>query len=175
MATGDEQPGLSTPEVAALSHVALSTLNHWARTRLCGPSLVMGSGRRATRYWSVRDVVVVRAIKGLRDAGCPLQTVRKVAPILEQHWGSNLASAVLFWDGRDVLSLDDGGTVISLIHSRGQALVSASVVHLLTFPLGVWIDDAVAVAKQIDVVEIQARRKARIEQRGRETIARIAN
>lgn len=165
--------GLPTPQVASLCHVPISTLNHWVATGLCTPTLVTSSGKRATRFWSVRDVVIARAIKSLRDAGCSLQNVRSVAALLETNWDRNLANSVLFWDGADVLSIDEAGDVMSLLHQTGQAVIRESVMHLLTFPLGAWIGEASAVAHLVPVETIRARREQAAILRGREAVVSI--
>jgi hypothetical protein len=90
----------------------------------------------------VRDVVVVRAIKALRDAGCPLSRVRKVKQLVEETWGQDLTATVLFWDGRDVLAVRPWGDVISTLARPGQ-----QVLHFVALPLAEWVEETELRAK----------------------------
>ena len=128
---------LETPEVCALAGIKPQTLDYWARTGLVVPSVRGSSGRRVPRLWSVKDVVIVRAIKALRDAGCPLSKVRQVKRLVEESWGQDLTATVLFWDGRDVLAVRPWGEVESLLARPGQ-----TVLHLVALPLHHWVTEA---------------------------------
>lgn len=159
-------PGLATPDVLKLCKLAPSTLNNWIDARLCGPSVLGSDGHRAVRYWSVRDVVTVRAIHALRQAGCPLQRVRKVVAALERQWGEGLSETVLLWDGRDVLRLDTAGNILSVLRQTGQSLISDTVMQLTTIPIGAWENEVRALATNVPVAEIGERRRARRHQYG---------
>jgi DNA-binding transcriptional MerR regulator len=125
---------LESPVVCTLAGVKPQTLDYWARTGLVVASVRSSAGRRIPRLWSVKDVVAVRAIKALRDAGCPLSKVRQVKRILEESWDQDLTTAVLFWDGRDVLAVRPWGEVESTLLRPGQ-----QVLHLLALPLQNWV------------------------------------
>ena len=157
-AGGGREAGIPTPTVAKIARVARSTLNHWASIGLCEPTLVTSSGHRATRYWSVRDVVIVRTIKKLRDSGCSMPRLKAAVNLLRDHWDLDLADAVLVWDGKDLLSIDDRGTVVSLLAERGQSVVGISVMQLVTLPLSVWLEEAMEIAEPVDITTIRARR-----------------
>lgn len=123
------------------------------------------TGKRATAYWSVRDVVEARAVATLRRAGCPLKTVARVKEVLAAEWDMTLSNAVLVWDGRDVLTVSETGEVISLIRERGQTLIRHAVVHLATAPLGRWYSEVDHEAKEVEVSVIQERRAAVLARR----------
>jgi DNA-binding transcriptional MerR regulator len=164
--------GFSTPEIVRLAGVADSTLNYWIKEDLCGPSLVGSSGQRYTRFWSVKDLVVVRAIKALREAGCSLAKVREARRLLVAT-DADLDSSVLFWNGHDVLRLDTEGNIISLLESHGQQAFAASVVHFLTLPVSVWVRDADESARSISVASIEERRARRRVDRPRTAVAEL--
>lgn len=125
---------LETPRVCALTGVKPQTLDYWVRTKLVSASVRPSAGRRVTRLWSVKDVVVVRAIKALRDAGCPLSKVRRVKKLIEECWEQDLTATVLHWDGLDALAVRPWGEVESTILRPGQ-----QVLHLVALPLDRWI------------------------------------
>jgi DNA-binding transcriptional MerR regulator len=128
---------LETPAVCALVGIKPQTLDYWARTGLVVASVRPSAGRRVPRLWSVKDVVVVRAIKALRDAGCPLTKVRHVKRLVEESWGQDLSATVLFWDGNDVLAVRPWGEVESVFRRPGQ-----QVLHLVALPLHHWVTEA---------------------------------
>src|SRR6266498_2196390 len=134
MATAPKDLGLDTRAVSQLAGVNMATLDYWVRTGLVEPSIRGSSGRRVSRMWSVRDAVVVRTVKALRDAGCSLQTVRRAKQLLEERWRESVSEAVLLWDGRsDLIKMTRWGTVESLLKSPGQQLL-----HLVAIPLPHW-------------------------------------
>jgi len=124
---------LETPVVARLAGVPPATLHYWARTGLVEASVRGSSGPRRPMLWSVRDAVVVRAVKALRDAGAPLQRVRAAKRELERGWGEALGKAMLLWDGADVLRLGTWGELESVVKRPGQ-----SVIRLVALPVGAW-------------------------------------
>ena len=128
---------LETPAVCALVGIKPQTLDYWARTGLVVASVRSSAGRRVPRLWSVKDVVIVWAIKALRDAGCPLAKVRQVKELVEDNWGHDLTATVLYWDGKDVLAVWPWGDVESALLRPGQ-----QVLHLLAVPLGQWRTEA---------------------------------
>ena len=133
--------------MCALAGIKPQTLDYWARTGLVTPSVRGSSGRRVPRLWSVKDVVIVRAIKALRDAGCPLPKVRQVKRLVEQSWGQDLAATVMFWDGQDVLALRAWGDVESTLSRPGQ-----QVLHLVALPLHHWVIEAESQAQPAPAV-----------------------
>lgn len=128
---------METPAVCALVGIKQQTLDYWARTGLVEASVRSSTGRRVPRLWSVKDVVIVRAIKALRDAGCPMARVRQVKDLIEDSWGDDLTSNVLYWDGRDVLAVRPWGDVESALLRPGQ-----QVLHLVALPLDHWVSEA---------------------------------
>lgn len=155
---------ISTPTLLSLVGIPPTTLNYWISRGFCTPSLDTGAGNRSTRYWTVRDVLVIRAIKSLRDAGCSLQNIARVDMLLTEAWGAGLAETVLVYDGRDVL-IEREKTLISLLTSHGQG-VFAEVLTFVALPLHTWAVDAEKRGELVDVEEIRARRAGRRNQRG---------
>jgi len=125
---------LGSSDVCRLAGLSLTTLDYWARTGLVEPSIRGSAGRRVERRWSIQDALVVKAIKGLRDAGCPLQRVREARHLLEAHWNEDLSHRVLVWDGADILAIDKWGVAQSLVRRPNQ-----EVLHFVALPLGPWL------------------------------------
>ena len=148
---------VDTPTLLRLTGVAPTTLNYWVSREFCAPSLDTGSGRRATRYWTVHDVLVIRAIKRLRDLGCSLQNLAKVRDLLSGLTQKTLGTSVLVYDGSDLMLLDEG-SVVSLLRTRGQAVFVEALVTV-SIPMGPWLREARQVAEPIDPVQIRSRRE----------------
>lgn len=160
----DESRGMATPEVVSLCGVPPSTLAGWVSRGLCEPSLAHSHGqRRATQYWSVRDVVTVRAIHTLRAAGCPLAVLEKASQVLRDDWDSDLSTAVLWWDGDDIVTVTPAGDVVSLVTQHGQGIFAEVAVVHVSCPIASWsqqIDGLLKDRDPIPVGQIQQRRDA---------------
>ncbi|WP_300600521.1 MerR family transcriptional regulator [uncultured Nocardioides sp.] len=149
--------GFTTRQVCDLVGVAPSTLNSWSRPDgLLQASILGSSGARSDRYWSVRDLVVVRTIKALRQAGCPMQQLRTAADLIDQNWDADLSEVVLYWDGQDLVALDAWGDVSSLVRHPGQYMF-----HLVALPLDRWRTEAEGQAREIAIEKILERRAKR--------------
>lgn len=134
-------PYLETPEVLRLCDLPYSTLDSWVRTGLVEPSVRAGSGRRRPRLWSIADVVEVRALKALRDAGAPLRVLNKARQTLQDSWVATLRDRMLYWDGGDLILVDEWSNLMSLVKQPGQ-----TVVKIVAMPLDVFHDEAHASA-----------------------------
>jgi DNA-binding transcriptional MerR regulator len=146
---------LETPAVCRLVGMAPTTLDYWVRTGLVTPSARNSAGRRVPRLWTVQDVLIVRCIKALREAGCPLQKVRDVKSVLEERWGEGLRDYVLFWDGGDVVGIDRWGNLQSLVRKPSQQLL-----HVVAIPIEQWRKDAEADARHLPVAQVERRRSS---------------
>jgi hypothetical protein len=139
---------LETPAVLKLAGIPYSSLDYWVRTGLVSPSVRSGEGKRKTRRWSISDAVCVRALKELRDAGAPVRLLVRARQQLKDGWHQSLTSKVLFWDGGDVLLLDDWENLVSLVREPGQ-----SALRIVALPLGTFASDAAAKVVPLTVGE----------------------
>ena len=140
------EPYLPTPVVLRLTGLRPSTLDYWVRVGLAEPSVRASQGRRKTRRWSVRDVVSVRALKALHDAGCPHRLLLRAKAQLAEAWESQLRDRHLFWDGHDLLTLQPWGEIESVIRRPRQAQL-----HVVAVPLELWTQETEACIVPIDV------------------------
>jgi DNA-binding transcriptional MerR regulator len=163
---------MTTSVVVACSGVPVSTLNYWVQRDLVSPSVVPAGVQRAPRFWSARDLVVVRVIKALRDSGCSLQKVREARSQLEGRSEEDLASAVLVYDGSDIGIFDPDGARLALLKS-GQG-VFVEVLQVIAVPIKPWLDQANAKAKLTDISKYLERARLRqISERTRRTRTEI--
>ncbi|MGH9299096.1 MAG: MerR family transcriptional regulator, partial [Acidimicrobiales bacterium] len=74
--------GFRGPQVCKIVGITYRQLDHWDRTGLLSPSLASAKGSGTQRLYSYRDVVELRIIKQLLDAGVTLQRARKAVDFL---------------------------------------------------------------------------------------------
>src|SRR5512138_2688938 len=71
--------------------ISYRQLDYWARTGLVVPSVRDASGSGSQRLYSFRDIVVLKVVKRLLDAGVSLQNIRKAIESLRSHGVADLA------------------------------------------------------------------------------------
>jgi DNA-binding transcriptional MerR regulator len=117
------EQGFSGTRTAEIVGITYRQLDYWARTDLVRPSLSDANGSGTRRRYSYRDLLELKIIKQLLDAGIKLETVRDVFTELRSHVGDDIASANLVITGSTaVLALNDGD-LIDLVR-RGQGVLN---------------------------------------------------
>jgi DNA-binding transcriptional MerR regulator len=130
-----QEIGYRGPQVCAIVGITYRQLDYWARTDLLRPSLAEAQGSGTQRRYSYRDLVALKVIKNLLDAGISLQTARKAIEYLREHLGEDLESASLVIDESRTVLARTGDDIVDLVR-RGQGVLNI-------VPLG-------AVVEQID-------------------------
>src|SRR5882724_9405433 len=77
--------GFGSTIVLKLTGVTYRRLDYWARTGLVGSSIRQAAGRGSRRVCSFQDLVALRVVARLLDAGVSLQTVRRAVEHLKRH------------------------------------------------------------------------------------------
>ena len=99
------QDGFRGPQVCAIVGITYRQLDYWARTDLLRPSITEASGSGSQRRYSYRDLVELKVIKRLLDAGVSLQQARRAIQCLREGLGEDLASAnLVLGEGQSVLA-----------------------------------------------------------------------
>ena len=94
--------GFSGREAADIVGITYRQLDYWARTDLIRPSLADAKGSGSRRRYSYRDLVELKMIKTLLDAGQKLERVRAAFEYL-RDLGDDLSSAQLVIAGDSVV------------------------------------------------------------------------
>jgi DNA-binding transcriptional MerR regulator len=115
--------GFRGPQVCKLVGISYRQLDYWARTGLLRPSIADARGSGSQRLYSYTDVLELKVIKRLLDAGISLQRARRAVECLRQELGSDLASANLVLVGHDSLLAHDDGEVVDLLRG-GQGVLN---------------------------------------------------
>src|SRR5205809_7606419 len=101
--------GYRGPQVCNIVGITYRQLDYWARTDLIRPSIADAKGSGTQRRYSYRDLVELKVIKNLLDAGVSLQLARRGIEYIRQNIGEDIASANLVRNGPNpVLARCDG-------------------------------------------------------------------
>ncbi len=117
------EPGFSGTKAATIVGITYRQLDYWARTDLIRPSLTDAAGSGSRRLYSYRDLLELRVIKSLLDAGIKLESVRTAFEYLRTHLETDIASAHLVISGSDVI-LCDGEQLIDVMRRGGQGVLN---------------------------------------------------
>ena len=117
------EQGYSGTSAAKVVGITYRQLDYWARTDLVRPSLVDAAGSGSRRQYSYRDLLELRVIKSLLDAGIKLESVRTAFAYLREHVGTDIASAHLVISGGDVM-LCDGDELVDVMRRSGQGVLN---------------------------------------------------
>ncbi|MFM7253830.1 MAG: MerR family transcriptional regulator [Ilumatobacteraceae bacterium] len=114
--------GYSGTVAANVVGITYRQLDYWARTGLVRPTLADASGSGSRRQYAYRDLLELRLVKSLLDAGIKLEAIRTVFDYLREHVDSDIAAAHLVISGTDVL-LCDGDQLVDVLR-RGQGVLN---------------------------------------------------
>src|SRR5438067_8558878 len=117
------EEGFRGPQVCKIVGITYRQLDYWARTDLIRPSIADAKGSGTQREYSYRDLVELKVIKNLLDAGVSLQAARKAIEYLRDHLGEELASAHLVLQGASSLLAYTGDQIVDLLHN-GQGVLN---------------------------------------------------
>jgi DNA-binding transcriptional MerR regulator len=116
------QSGYRGPQVCEVVGITYRQLDYWARTGLLHPSISEARGSGSQRRYSYTDLVQLKVIKRLLDAGVSLQAARKAIDCLRSA-GDDLASANLVTDDRGSVLAHSGEEIIDLLRG-GQTVLN---------------------------------------------------
>lgn len=118
--TNDET--FSGKRAADIVGITYRQLDYWARTNLVRPSAVDATGSGSRRQYTYRDLLELKIVKKLRDAGIDLVNVRDVFSYLRDHVDSDITAAHLVISGDSVV-LCQGDQLIDVLRG-GQGVLN---------------------------------------------------
>lgn len=127
----DEQAtidGYRAPQVCSLVGISYRQLDYWARTGLITPSVQQASGSGSQRLYSFADVVQLKVVKRLLDAGMSLKKIRKAMDILGAELASEspLTDVTLLSDGKTIYAAHSASEVVD-VFKGGQGVFGIAV------------------------------------------------
>jgi DNA-binding transcriptional MerR regulator len=115
--------GVTACHAAGISY---RQLDYWARTNLVVPSIRDASGSGTQRLYSFRDMVVLKVVKRLLDAGVSLQNIRKAIDSLRARGVEDMAGITLISDGTTVYECRSPEEVVDLLQG-GQGVFGIAI------------------------------------------------
>lgn len=122
------EEGFRAPDVCKLVGISYRQLDYWARTDLLKPSLQDAAGSGTQRQYSFSDVVQLRVVKRLLDAGMSLKKIRQAMHILRERLDSDnpLSEVTLLSDGHTIYAAHSDQEVVDLFRG-GQGVFGIAV------------------------------------------------
>ncbi len=122
------ESGFRAPQACKLVGITYRQLDYWARTDLLRPSLATAHGSGSQRRYSFGDVVQLRVVKRLLDAGMSLKKIRQAMDLLREQLNSTtpLADVTLLSDGTTIYAAHSADEVVDVFR-RGQGVFGIAV------------------------------------------------
>lgn len=112
----------SGTQAAEIVGITYRRLDYWARTDLVRPSGTDATGSGSRRRYTYRDLLELKVIKKLLDAGIRLESIREVFDYMRAHVQTDISAAHLVISGSTVV-LCDGNELIDVLR-RGQGVLN---------------------------------------------------
>ncbi len=117
------QQGFSGRRTAEIVGITYRQLDYWARTDLVVPSLAEAKGSGSRRMYSYRDLLELKVIKSLLDAGLKLESVRQAFTYMRENLGTDISSANLVISGSRSVLVRSGEELIDVLRN-GQGVLN---------------------------------------------------
>lgn len=101
-------------------------LDYWARTSLVEPSIRTASGSGTQRLYGFGDILVLKIVKRLLDAGVSLQNIRIAVDHLRNRGVRDLEQITLMSDGASIYECTSTDEIIDLL-AGGQGVFGIAV------------------------------------------------
>ena len=124
--TPPEQIGYRGPTACAATGITYRQLDYWARTGLIEPTVRGAKGSGSQRLYSFRDILILKVIKRLLDAGISLQNIRTAVQFLRERGTDDLTRVTLMSDGASVYECTSNDEVIDLLQG-GQGVFGIAI------------------------------------------------
>ncbi|MFJ6216937.1 MerR family transcriptional regulator [Streptomyces sp. NPDC092296] len=118
--------GFRGPTACSAAGITYRQLDYWARTGLVEPSVRPAQGSGSQRLYSFRDILVLKIVKRLLDAGVSLQNIRVAVTHLRTRGVADLAGITLMSDGATVYECTSPHEVVDLLQG-GQGVFGIAV------------------------------------------------
>jgi len=154
--------GYRGPTACSAAGITYRQLDYWARTGLVEPTVRGATGSGTQRLYSFRDILLLKVIKRLLDAGISLQQIRTAVQHLRDRGTDDLTRVTLMSDGASVYECTSNDEVIDLLQG-GQGVFGIAIG-------GVWreIEGSLSelpsekATREESTDELAARRRARL-------------
>ena len=118
--------GYRGPTACSAAGITYRQLDYWARTGLVDPTVRGATGSGTQRLYSFRDILLLKVIKRLLDAGISLQQIRIAVQHLRARGTDDLTRVTLMSDGASVYECTSNDEVIDLLQG-GQGVFGIAI------------------------------------------------
>jgi DNA-binding transcriptional MerR regulator len=122
--TGGMTQNYSGKKAAEIVGISYRQLDYWARTDLIRPSVTDAAGSGSRRQYSYRDLLELKVVKSMLDAGIKLESVRTAFAYLRVELGENVSSARLVIGGGKAILVRDDAELLDVINA-GQFVMTS--------------------------------------------------
>jgi DNA-binding transcriptional MerR regulator len=126
VATMRDDVGYRGPTACNAAGITYRQLDYWARTGLVEPTVRTAGGSGTQRLYSFRDILLLKVIKRLLDAGVSLQQIRTAVHHLRERGTDDLTRVTLMSDGASVYECRSADEVIDLLQG-GQGVFGIAI------------------------------------------------
>ena len=126
MASQDLEIGYRGATACSAAGITYRQLDYWARTSLVEPSIRSASGSGTQRLYGFRDILVLKIVKRLLDAGVSLQNIRTAVDHLRNRGVTDLERITLMSDGASIYECTSSDEIIDLL-AGGQGVFGIAV------------------------------------------------
>ena len=110
----------------AAAGISYRQLDYWARTGLVEPTIRGAAGSGSQRLYGFRDILVLKIVKRLLDAGVSLQNIRSAVSHLRDRGSEDLTKITLMSDGASIYECTNSDEIIDLLQG-GQGVFGIAV------------------------------------------------
>jgi DNA-binding transcriptional MerR regulator len=121
-----DEAGYRGPQACKIVGITYRQLDYWTRTKLVAPTVQGAKGSGTQRLYSFNDLLQLKVIKSLTDAGASLQKVRQALDYVKSDLGADWATLTIVTDGAGVYACTSDAEVVDLLRS-GQGVLGAVV------------------------------------------------
>ncbi len=126
MTSHDLEIGYRGATACSAAGITYRQLDYWARTSLVEPSIRTASGPGTQRLYGFRDILVLKIVKRLLDAGVSLQNIRTAVDHLRGRGVTDLERITLMSDGASIYECTSSDEIIDLL-AGGQGVFGIAV------------------------------------------------
>jgi DNA-binding transcriptional MerR regulator len=126
MTQTDFEIGYRGATACSAAGITYRQLDYWARTGLVEPSIRSAGGSGTQRLYGFRDILVLKIVKRLLDAGVSLQNIRTAVDHLRGRGVTELERITLMSDGASIYECASADEMYDLVQG-GQGVFGIAV------------------------------------------------
>lgn len=122
----DQEIGYRGATACQAAGISYRQLDYWARTGLVEPTVRGAAGSGSQRLYGFKDILVLKVVKRLLDAGVSLQNIRSAVTHLRERGADDLAKITLMSDGASIYECTSSSEIFDLLQG-GQGVFGIAI------------------------------------------------